>query len=61
MSNYHLERVVGNETMEPNDTNYNLKSRSTGDHDMKDGKLGVAATKSGRWYVGIDLCKDCFS
>ena len=55
--NYRSERVVGNATTSGYDTITNQLDQLY--HDMKDGKLGVAAT-TGSWYVGITSVKTAF-
>jgi len=55
--NYRSERVVGNATNSGYDTITNQLDQLY--HDMKDGKLGVAAT-TGSWYVGITSVKTAF-
>ena len=55
--NYRSDRVVGNATTSGYDTIVNQLDQLY--HDMKDGKLGVAAT-TGSWYVGITSVKTAF-
>ena len=54
---YKLERVVGVGTTAGYESISNQLDQLY--HDMKDGKLGVAAT-TGSWYVGISSVKDAF-
>ena len=54
---YKLERVVGVGTTAGYETIANQLDQLY--HDMKDGKLGVAAT-TGSWYVGITSVKTAF-
>ena len=51
---YKLERVVGVGTTAGNESIANQLDQLY--HDMKDGKLGVAAT-TGSWFVGITSVK----
>ena len=51
---YKIQRVVGIGTTAGYDTITNQLDQLY--HDMKDGKLGVAAT-TGSWYVGISSVK----
>ena len=55
--NYKIDRVVGSATT----SGYPLFEVQLDQlyHDMKDGKLGVAAT-TGSWYVGITSIKTAF-
>ena len=54
---YKMERAVGTATT----TGYISLTEQLDQlyHDMKDGKLGVAAT-TGSWYVGITSVKNAF-
>ena len=54
---YKLERVVGVGTTAGYESIANQLDQLY--HDMKDGKLGVAAT-TGSWYVGITSIKTAF-
>ena len=54
---YKLERVAGVGTTAGYETIANQLDQLY--HDMKDGKLGVAAT-TGSWYVGITSVKTAF-
>ena len=54
---YKLERVAGVGTTAGYETIANQLDQLY--HDMKDGKLGVAAT-TGSWYVGITSVKNAF-
>ena len=54
---YKLERVVGVGTTAGYETIANQLDQLY--HDMKDGKLGVAAT-TGSWYVGITSVKTLY-
>ena len=54
---YKEERTVGTATTSGYDSVTNQLDQLY--HDMKDGKLGVAAT-TGSWYVGITSVKTAF-
>ena len=54
---YKLERVIGVGTTAGYESISNQLDQLY--HDMKDGKLGAAAT-TGSWYVGISSVKDAF-
>ena len=54
---YKVQRVVGVGTTAGYETIANQLDQLY--HDMKDGKLGAAAT-TGSWYVGISSVKDAF-
>ena len=54
---YKEERTVGTATTSGYDSLTNQLDQLY--HDMKDGKLGVAAT-TGSWYVGITSVKTAF-
>ena len=54
---YSRERKVGTATTSGYDTVTNQLDQLY--HDIKDGKLGAAAT-TGSWYVGISSVKDAF-
>ena len=54
---YKEERIVGTATTSGYDSLTNQLDQLY--HDMKDGKLGVAAT-TGSWYVGITSVKTAF-
>ena len=54
---YKLERVVGVGTTAGYESIANQLDQLY--HDMKDGKLGVAAT-TGSWYVGVTSVKTAF-
>ena len=54
---YKVQRVIGVGTTAGYETIANQLDQLY--HDMKDGKLGVAAT-TGSWYVGITSVKNAF-